>query len=576
MDASTTSAPPGGAAPAVTTVPITLTTSLHSLAIPSGPYIVPTDWRRTHLSTLVNKLLQSTNALGFDDHDHDAQQDAAARSIPFDFIVDGQLLRTSLHEYLESVGLTSESTLQIEYVRSTLPPTFVSAFEQDDWVASVDASVDGSFLTSSYDGSVRVFAANNASDALYTFSTVRVGSNNPSLTDARWVPSASSSSSAADPASSSKSIVTGGMDGVVRMWDVELPADPAQAALDGASSAPSSSRRPHKKWNGEYHTQPVSSLDVTAGNFAGTSHIMSAAWDGALALWDDELVESAGGGAEADYSSEEEVDLDAIDANGEGADDNDDDNDDSQDPGAQRRKRRKLKTGAKKQAATRDRLRKEPVMVVWHTAPATSVALTQGRNATSLVPGTNARVSKALFAKRAGGSKDPNSAWSAGWDGSLKSWDFGIGGVNTSTKTSDKVILCMDQLAPLAGSGAAVLATGHMDRSAAIWDTRTDAVQVALHLSQIHSGPVSAIRAHPTSSHLFSTASHDGTVKLWDSRSPKRSLFSLVRPASKEAPALLQDKVLALDWSRDGQVIVAGGQDKRITLHRGSGIGRED
>ncbi|KAN0061743.1 ribosome biogenesis protein ytm1 [Thecaphora frezii] len=569
MDASASA--PSQSGPAKT-VPVVLTTSLSSLSIPSGPYIVPTDWRRTHLSTLVNKLLQSTSPHALADDDSNDGNATTSRSIPFDFIVDGQLLRASLEAYLESAGQTSESTLHIEYVRSTLPPTYVSAFEQDDWVASVDASNDGTFLTSSYDGSVRVFSAANASQAILTFSTIRVGSNNPSLTDARWVPSSSSFSGPAS-ASTSRAIVTGGMDGVVRMWNVSLPSDPAIAALaDGASSA-AAGARPHKKWNGEFHTQPVSSLDVTAGTFSGTSHVMSAAWDGAIALWDDELVESAD--AEADASSEEEMEDDEQD-DGEGADDADD-------PGAQRRKRRKLKAGAKKQAATRDRLRKEPVMTVWHTAPAASVALATAKNAAGIVPGTNARVSQALFAKKGAGAaaKDPNSGWSSGWDGSVKSWDFGVGGVNTSTKTSDKVILCMDQLAPLGGLGSAVLITGHMDRSAAIWDTRTDAVQVAQHLSQIHSGPVSAVRAHPTSSHLFSTASHDGTVKLWDSRSPKRSLFSLVRPAATGAngearPAMLQDKVLALDWSNDGQVIVAGGQDKRITLHRGSGIGRED
>ena len=127
-------------------------------------------------------------------------------------------------------------------------------------------------------------------------------------------------------------------------------------------------------------------------------------------------------------------------------------------------------------------------------------------------------------------------------------------------------MLALDETA----SGSVV--TGHMDRSASIWDMRTDAVHVATHVVGAHTGPVSAVRAHPTAGHLFATASHDATVKMWDARSHKRALFSLTRPAAAAAAAA-GDKVLALDWTPDGQTIVAGGEDRRITVHKGEGIG---
>jgi ribosome biogenesis protein YTM1 len=113
-------------------VPITLHTTQSTLSIPSIPYLVPTTWRRAQLSTLVNRLLQQ-----------DAAETSTAKSIPFDFIINGELLRTSIVQYLASKGLTEESTVEIEYVRSTLPPTFTAAFEHDDWVSGVDASKDG-------------------------------------------------------------------------------------------------------------------------------------------------------------------------------------------------------------------------------------------------------------------------------------------------------------------------------------------------------------------------------------------------------------------------------------------------
>lgn len=127
--ATTTATMNGGADGSVRKLPIVLRTTQPTLSIPAVPYLVPTNWRRSQLSTLVNRLL------------HQGQDDAA--TIPFDFIVDGQLLRTSLGEWLLQKGLTEENTVDVYYVRSTLPPKFSAAFEHDDWISSVDASRDG-------------------------------------------------------------------------------------------------------------------------------------------------------------------------------------------------------------------------------------------------------------------------------------------------------------------------------------------------------------------------------------------------------------------------------------------------
>jgi ribosome biogenesis protein YTM1 len=127
---ASTSAAPAPAAPAVRQVPIVLRTSLATLQIPQQPYLVPLSWRRTQLSTLVNRLLSPGDA-------------ASAASIPFDFIIDGELLRGSIDAWLAAHGRTEEETLDIEYVRSTLPPRFASSRECDDWLSDIDARSDG-------------------------------------------------------------------------------------------------------------------------------------------------------------------------------------------------------------------------------------------------------------------------------------------------------------------------------------------------------------------------------------------------------------------------------------------------
>lgn len=70
-------------------LPIRLTTRSANYAIPATTYSVPLDWKRLHLSELLNKVL------GLD------------QRVPFDFLVDGQLLRASLGQTVESKGLSS-------------------------------------------------------------------------------------------------------------------------------------------------------------------------------------------------------------------------------------------------------------------------------------------------------------------------------------------------------------------------------------------------------------------------------------------------------------------------------------
>ena len=63
--------------------------------------------------------------------------------MPFDFIIDEQLLRTSLGAYVQSKGLTEETALEIEYIESILPPQFADSLPHDDWVSDVDLSRKG-------------------------------------------------------------------------------------------------------------------------------------------------------------------------------------------------------------------------------------------------------------------------------------------------------------------------------------------------------------------------------------------------------------------------------------------------
>lgn len=255
--------------------------------------------------------------------------------------------------------------------------------------------------------------------------------------------------------------------------------------------------------------------------------LLSASRDGSLAYWklSDVAAQAADGDAEDDDSN---------------------------------RKRRKGVNGK----ASSGPAAKKPTSLLWHAPPVLS--------GEDYVPSSNARVSRAIFSRTS-----PETAYSAGYDGKIIEWDLFSstkgGNPKMTQKTSDKVILDMDQMTGL----DATIVTGHMDRSVGIWDMRSASANISLLLPNAHQAPVYTVSAHPISSHLLCSASGDGIVKLFDTRSPRRALFSLARPQGATGNGTGKEKLLASDWDRDGQVVLAGGEDCKVNVFKGEGIGIE-
>ncbi|KAG4220435.1 hypothetical protein PC116_g31086, partial [Phytophthora cactorum] len=103
---------------------VNFTTTSPDLQLPEGrtQLLVPADIKRYGLS----RVLNSESMLN------------TSSPIPFDFLINGSFLRTSLEDYLKANGLSAESTVTLQYVRSLIPPVFQASFEHDDWVSDVD------------------------------------------------------------------------------------------------------------------------------------------------------------------------------------------------------------------------------------------------------------------------------------------------------------------------------------------------------------------------------------------------------------------------------------------------------
>ncbi|KAJ6263487.1 Striatin-3 [Drechslerella dactyloides] len=224
-------------------IQVNLTSRDAALAVPHQALRVSTSFRRIDLSTLVNHLLESP------------------KPIPFDFLIDGQYLRTSIDEYLTAAGLSSEKPLDIEYVRSQLPPTYVGSFEQDDWISSVHSSSSpgaATILTGSFNGTAQITSLSGQVLAkTLPFHT-------QSVKAVTWVDSPSLASSDA------ASFLTAGMDRTINLWSYQHSDEPS------SSTVPLSATTAYIS-----HKSTINSLSYSPS----TSQFLSASSDNTIALW---------------------------------------------------------------------------------------------------------------------------------------------------------------------------------------------------------------------------------------------------------------------------------------------------
>jgi ribosome biogenesis protein YTM1 len=182
--------------------------------------------------------------------------------VPLDFLANGTFLRTTVDEYLASNGLSSETTLTLQYVRSLLPPVYEASFEHDEWVGAVDLLSETTaygapgaperVASASYDGLVRVW--NPSGQALATSAAGRGGGHTQRLDAVRWL--------------SPTQLASAGLDRKIVVWDY--------SESDGGFSG--TLKHNMELWG---HDKAINSLDVNAS----TGRILTASSDGKVGLW---------------------------------------------------------------------------------------------------------------------------------------------------------------------------------------------------------------------------------------------------------------------------------------------------
>ncbi|KAF5284868.1 hypothetical protein FQR65_LT13384 [Abscondita terminalis] len=112
-------------------------------AVPSVPFSVSHQIDSVQLNKLLNELLRESTDL--------------IKPIEFDFLIEGQILRLSLIEHLKDFNISTESTVEVEYIERTAAPEPENALLHDDWVGDVQVA-DKWILTGCYDQSVNIWS----------------------------------------------------------------------------------------------------------------------------------------------------------------------------------------------------------------------------------------------------------------------------------------------------------------------------------------------------------------------------------------------------------------------------------
>lgn len=421
--------------------------------------------RRYHLSALVNRLLST------------------GKPVPFEFIINGVFLRSSLDDYLTEHGISAETTLQVEYVPAQVPPQHVTSFQHDDWVSAVDllsattasginSTVDSAsqrILSASYDGLLRTWSASGeciaTSPALHTMAIKSAKFLSPNM------------------------VVSSSMDRSVRIWKYS-ESSPTSGTFTPALEL----------YN---HSEFVNRLAV----HTSSQKILAASADHTLSIF-----------SPSESSSPE--------------------------------------APARFIKATSSKRHK----------PSSSSKPVPQRGALATLKSHSHVVSDVAFAPQ-----DHTVAYSTSWDHSLKTWDLTTARCVDTRTTSHALYSVL----PLKETG--LVAAGTFARHISLVDPRATASTVVAMTLRGHTNSVSSLAQGPESGgSVLASASHDGSVRVWDLRMATASVNVLgdggrvaepLYKLNRETVGGEERQLFSVCWDETWG-IVSGGEDGSVQVHQ--------
>jgi len=301
---------------------VRFTTEWARYKVTETPFSVPLRLTRSGLSDVINHLL------------------ARGEHRPFDFLVNGRFLRTSLGEYIAQAGVSGETVLVITYEPIAPSAEIAASDEHPDWVSGLDASLGGGLVvTACYDGAARVLrcgdggietlsiASGGHDEPLKAVAAVRVpgadeaaviisASQDRTLIVWQWAAAAAaprllpaavchghgdsvqSVAARLDTDSEVVRFASGACDGTVKVWQYAPSSDAdadAAAAPAGKKRRVGSRSSSTRGGSAEATTTATLTADVTLTGhtdrvesvcWSSASRVISGSWDRSLRTWD--------------------------------------------------------------------------------------------------------------------------------------------------------------------------------------------------------------------------------------------------------------------------------------------------
>lgn len=282
-------------------------TKQEKYAVPDNVYAVQGDLGVPGLNSLVNEILKEFS------------NDDGYKDIQFDFLINGELLRTTLTSFLESKGISSEIVIAVEYLESTPTPSPLDCILHDDWVSAIDFYNDW-ILTGSYDHCIHIWTRrgehklnipghggpvkavawlyNNGNEAAFvsvsTDQTAQIWQWNVTDNTVECIHVCRGHERGLESVHISENkqqFATGGWDCLLKIWSAEVNKDRTEA--NGAEEGTMSKKR-KKTYSSASSRTPLITLKghkeaISSVQWIATDEILTASWDHTLKVWDAEM-----------------------------------------------------------------------------------------------------------------------------------------------------------------------------------------------------------------------------------------------------------------------------------------------
>jgi len=455
--------------------------------ITDAPFVLPQKLGRYGLSEVVNHLLNS----------------ASSTRQPFDFSINGVLLRVQLKTFLQKYRVNLEEIVTIEYQPALSLSDEAEVTETPAWVGCLSTDGrgpeqnGGGIIAGCYDGSVQIA---RGGQVVHSFSAHASGQ--PIRALSAW--------GAGSPQGGTVYLATGSKDLTVKLWALVGGGPEPAAAGRGGKKDKQTAAAPVCSQVAELsgHVNSVESVDLWSSPSAGASVLLTGDWAGNLFGWSVGNVEEWKDEQAASQQSSSKKKMKTSDAGG----------------------------------SSKPTLRElKPVFTI--RAHSQAVSSIHSRGAASAGGGAETRV------------------LTASWDHSIKEWDLQAQDCVT-TVVSHKVVTGLSARGGGAGGSSVSVVTAHPDGKVRLWDLRAAGGDCRNVFASSTAQWVSGVAWHPdetTAPHVFASADYAGVVRVWDTRSNAAPLGSTEAHDGKALCCAWEITSAA------GAKIVSGGSDCRIS-----------